>query len=316
MSASPPPADALAHAAVAIAAARRPLVTGLVATDAAVAVATCDLAEAAGAAIDPGSPETARIVGPLLARIGMVTAAPEELRDRADLVLVWFCAPELATPGFLERFIAPPVNGKQRQTIFVGAHGVHPRGTQQRHLALDADMAVDLARLVEAIVRDVAIDAAACHPVALAAARDIATAVAAAHTVAIVTDWSADDVGLAAWSTAALVRSLAHVKPAFEVPLGERDDAAVAVCTWRYGAAGAIERADRGGSRFLAGEANAVRLINRREVDCVVVVGEATAAVAAAVDQAAGALSVVRLAADAATLRSLAGLIAASGATA
>jgi formylmethanofuran dehydrogenase subunit B len=316
MPASPPPADALAHAAAAIAAARRPLVTGLVAANAAVAVAACDLAEATGAAIDPGSPETARVAGPTLARIGMVTAAPEELRDRADLVLFWFCDPARATPGFLERFIAPPVNGMQRQTISVGTHGVHPRGTQQRHLALDADAAVDLARLVEAMVRDVAIGTAACSPASLAAARDIASAVAVAHTVAIVTDWSADDVGLAAWSTAALARSLAHVKPAFEVPLGERDDDAVTVCTWRYGAAGAIDRADRGGGRFLAAESDAVRLIDRHEVDCVVVVGEATAAVAAAVDRAAGAVSVVRLAADAAALRSLAARVAASGAIA
>lgn len=316
MTAPPPATDALAHAAQAIAAARRPLVTGLVAADAAVAVAACDLAEAAGAAIDPGSPETARVTGPTLARIGLVTAAAGELRNRADLVLFWFCDPERAAPGFLERFIAPPVNGMQRQTIFVGTHGVHPRGAQQRHLALDAGAAVDLARLVEAMVRDVAIGKAACLPASLAAARDIASAVARARTVAIVTDWSADDVGLAAWSTAALVRSLAHMKPAFEVPLGERDDAAVAVCTWRYGAAGAIERADRGGSRFLAAEADAVRLIDRREVDCVVVVGEATAAIAAAVNRAARTMSVVRLAADAAALRSLTGRITASGATA
>jgi hypothetical protein len=59
-----------------------------------------------------------------------------------------------------------------------------------------------------------------------------------------------------------------------------------------------------------------VRLIDRREVDCVVVVGEATATVAAAVDRAAGAVPVVRLAADASALRSLAARIAASGATA
>jgi hypothetical protein len=166
------------------------------------------------------------------------------------------------------------------------------------------------------VIRDIAIDGAACSLAALAAAREIAAAIAPARTVAIVTDWSADDVGLAAWSTASLVRAVAHEKPAFEVPLGDRDDAAVAACTWRYGAAGAIERADRHGGCFLPAEADAVRLIDRREVDCVVIVGEATANVAAAIDRAAGAVSVVRLAADASALRSLAARIAASGATA
>jgi formylmethanofuran dehydrogenase subunit B len=103
------------------------------------------------------------------------------------------------------------------------------------------------------------------------------------------------------------------MKPAFEVPLGDRDDDAVAVCTWRYGAAGAIDRADRGGGRFRAAEGDAVRLIDRGEVDCVVVVGEPTAHVAAAIARAAG-LSVVRLPADEAALRPLAARVAAAGA--
>lgn len=316
MTARPPAADATARAVEAITTARRTLITGLVAADAAVAVAACDLAEATNAAIDPGSPETARIAGPILARIGAVTAAPEELRDRADLAILWFCDAERSALGFVERFVAQPVNGMPRHTIAVGPTDGRMHGAHHHHYGVAAAAAVDLARLVEAVVRDVAIDAAACSPAALAAAREIAAAIAAARTVAIVTDWSADDVGLAAWSAASLVRAVAHEKPAFEVPLGDRDDAAVAACTWRYGAAGAIERADRRGGRFLPAEADAVRLIDRREVDCVVVVGEATATVAAAVDRAAGAVPVVRLAADASALRSLAARIAASGATA
>ena len=316
MTARPPAADATARAVEAITTARRTLITGLVAADAAVAVAACDLAEAAGAAIDPGSPETARVSGPILARIGGVTAAPEELRDRADLAILWFCDPERSAPGFIERFVAPPVNGMPRHTLAVGPADGHMNGPHHHHGGIATAAAVDLARLVEAVIRDIAIDGAACSLAALAAAREIAAAIAAARTVAIVTDWSADDVGLAAWSTASLVRAVAHEKPAFEVPLGDRDDAAVAACTWRYGAAGAIERADRHGGRFLPAEADAVRLLDRREVDCVVVVGEATANVAAAIDRAAGAVSVVRLAADASALRSLAARIAASGATA
>jgi len=245
-----------------------------------------------------------------------VTAAPEELRDRADLAILWFCDPERSAPGFIDRFVAPPVNGMPRHTLAVGPADGHMNGPHHHHGGIATAAAVDLARLVEAVIRDIAIDGAACSLAALAAAREIAAAIAAARTVAIVTDWSADDVGLAAWSTASLVRAVAHEKPAFEVPLGDRDDAAVAACTWRYGAAGAIERADRHGGRFLPAEADAVRLLDRREVDCVVVVGEATAKVAAAIDRAAGAVSVVRLAADASALRSLAARIAASGATA
>ena len=316
MTASPPAADALHRTVEAITQARRTLFTGLVAADAAAAVAAFDLAEAAGAAVDPGSPETARVSGPLLARIGGVTAAPEELRDRADLVLLWFCDPERPASRFIERFVAPHLNGQSRSTIAVGPALGRATELHHRHLSIAAEAAVDLARLVEALIRDVAVDDAACSPATLAAARELATAITAARTVAIVTDWSADHVGLAAWGTASLVRAVAHEKPAFEVPLGDRDDAAIAASTWRYGAAGAIERADRRGGRFLPAEADAVRLIDRREVDCVVVVGEATAEVAAAIDRAAGVVSVVQLAADASSLRSLAARVAEAGTTA
>jgi formylmethanofuran dehydrogenase subunit B len=312
MTAAPSAAD-LDRARAAITAARRPLVTGLVAADAAVAVAACDLAECSGAAVDPGGPETSRIIGPLVARIGAVTAEPEELRDRADLVVLWFCDPEAAAPGFLARFVAPVVAGTPRRTITVGPHDVSVPGADHRHIAMPPDAAVDLARLVEAAIREVAIDESACASPAIAAARDLAAATVAATTVAIVTDWRADAVGLAAWSTASLVRTLAHRMPAFEIPLGERADPAVAVSTWRYGAAGAIDRADRAGGRFLAAEADAVRLIDRRETDCVVVVGEPTEEVAAALGRAGDGFVVVRLPADAEVLQRLVERVRAEG---
>ena len=145
MTARPPAADATARAVEAITTARRTLITGLVAADAAVAVAACDLAEAAGAAIDPGSPETARVSGPILARIGGVTAAPEELRDRADLAILWFCDPERSAPGFIERFVAPPVNGMPRHTLAVGPADGHMNGPHHHHGGIATAAAVDLA---------------------------------------------------------------------------------------------------------------------------------------------------------------------------
>ena len=296
----------LDRAAAAIAAARRPFLTGLAATDAATVVAACDLAEAVGAAVDPGSPETSRIIGPLVARIGSVTAAPEELRDRADLVLLWFCDPEAASPGFLGRFVTPPVGTSRRRTIAVGPHDVPVADTAHRHVLAATDKAIDCARLVEAMARAIVIDEAPGDPAPLRVARTIADAVASASTIALVTDWRHDGVGLAAWSTASLVRVISHRKPAFEIPLGERNDAAIDVCAWRFGAAGAIERANRSGGRFLAAEADAVRLIDRREVDCAMVVGAATPEVEAALARAGGDVAVVRLPADAETLRRLA----------
>lgn len=297
----------LDRAAAMLAAARRVLVTGLVGAPAEAAVAACDVAEAVAAAVDPGSPETSRTIGPLLARIGSVTADTGELRDRADLVVFWFCDPGAVAADLTPACVA--AGDAARRTIAVGPRDVAVPGADHRHLALAADAAVDLARLVEALVRDVPIDALAANPHGLAVARDLASAAAAATTVALVTDWRHDGVGLAAWSTASLVRALAHRKPAFEVPLGERGDAAIDVCTWRFGAAGAIARADRDGGRFLPAEADAVRLLDRREVDCVMVAGAATPEVEAAIARAAGNVAVVRLPADATALRQVAAQI-------
>jgi formylmethanofuran dehydrogenase subunit B len=317
----PPPASAARsapvlvpdHAAATIAAARRVLVTGLVGATAGEARAAADLAERLGAAFDPGSPETSRVLGPTIARIGGVTAVPDELRDRADLVVLWFWNGDRGHAAFLERFVAPPPRAGSRTTLAVGPHDVPVAGTSHHHLAVPATAAVDTARIVEALVAGFAIDGHA-NGDATSAARDVVEAVARSACVAIVSDWSGDTLGLGPWSTASLVRRLSHGRPAFEVPLGERDDAAIAVAAWRYGAAGAIEVADRAGGRFLPAEGDAVRLIERREADCVIVVGDATPEVTAAIARAGDAIAVVRLATST-DLGSLAAAPAARGAS-
>jgi hypothetical protein len=134
---------------------------------------------------------------------------------------------------------------------------------------------------------------------------EVATAIAAASCVGIVTGQDEPgDIGLAAWSVAGLVRSIAREKPAFQVPLaagvhagGGNVAGAAAVCTWRYGAAGAIARADRGGGEFLPGECDARHLLERREVDCVLAVGDLPATVEAAIAARRDSLAVVRIAA-------------------
>jgi formylmethanofuran dehydrogenase subunit B len=282
------------HAA-AIRAAHRVLVTGLVGATADLARAACDLAERLGAAFDPGTAETSRMLGPTLARIGGVTAVPEELRDRADLVVFWFWSDRREHAAFLERFVVPPPRAGRRTTLAVGPRDVPMSGTTHRHLAVPASAAIDAARIVEALDAGLALDGHADTD-AIGAARAVSDAVGRSTCVAIVSDWSDDALGLGPWSTASLVRRLARTRPAFEVPLGERDDAAVAVASWRYGAAGAIEVADRAGGRFLPAEGDAVRLIDRREVDCVIVVGDATPEVTAAITLAGDAIAVVRVA--------------------
>jgi formylmethanofuran dehydrogenase subunit B len=272
------PEDGLARAADTIAAARRVLVTGLVDATLESIAAACDLAEAVGAAIDAGAAECSRLAGPTIARIGEVTADWEELRDRSDLVIFWFCDPTTTHPRFLERFLTPATaDALDRRTISIGPDAVLPAAAPHAHLPLPRTAAVDAARTLQLILSGHmpagrGQDAEVC--------RRAADAIAAAACTAIVTRHASDSVGLEPWSMAGLVRSIAHGRQAFQVPLGAGIESgggnaagAAAVCTWRYGAPGGIARADRAGGAFQPGECDARRLIDRGEVDCVVAVG-------------------------------------------
>jgi hypothetical protein len=283
------------RSATALAAARRVLVTGFAAAPAETAALACDLAEAVGAAVDPGDMDCGQIAGPTIARVGTVTADPQELRDRADLVVFWFCEPARVA-AFRAAFVTPATaTGRPRQVLVVGA-----AAAQDGHVAVQRNDAVDLARLVHAAVAGIACPA---PPPPLAAAYDtLRAALDAAGCVAFVTCHD-DCVGLEPWSLTGLVRVLAHRKPAFEVPLEHGGGVAAAVCTWRYGAAGAIARADRAGAVFLPAECDALRLIARGEVDAVVAAGPLPEAVEAAIAAQGDALTVVR--ADATSLAAL-----------
>jgi formylmethanofuran dehydrogenase subunit B len=275
-------------AAAKLRSARRVLVTGLRDASLEAASAACDLAEALGAAVDFGEADVDRPAGPTIARAGAVTADPEEMRDRADLVILWGCDPTQANPAV--------------------AALIPSQATVLRMPPPGAD-SVAAARLVHLLVRGGSPPAAGGAGVeACVAARD---AIHRASCVAIITLDSADQLGLEPWAITHLVREIAHAKPAFEIPLGRGGHAAAAaVCTWRYGAAGAIARADRNGGRFLPGEASARRLIERGEVDCVVAVGQLADDVAQALSRCPSGVDVIRLDASPESLRELCGAVA------
>lgn len=291
-----PIADISASDAAAVAkqlrAARRVLVTGLHGVAADVVVAACSLAEAIGAAIDAGDAEMARAAGPTIARVGEVTADREELRDRADLVIFWFCDPQTSDPTFPSRYVAPPpASPLARRTLAIGP--TTPADTDL-HVSLPREATVDAARVVQHLLLHGGL-AAAGEPLATPCAT-IAATIDRATCVAVVTDHAADPLGLEPWSVVQLVRTIAHRKPAFEIPLAGVDSKlAASILTWRYGAAGAIAKADRAGGRFLPGEASAVQLLEQGEVDCVVVVGGLAAPVAEALRERKAAISVITL---------------------
>lgn len=297
--------EGLERAAALVTAARRVLVTGLRDASIDAITAACDLAEACGAAIDCGDTEAARLSGDVLARVGRVTADWDELRDRADLVILWWCDPAVSHPRFLERFVLPPLPGGPRRTIAVGTAPLLPHGEHHVHVPCAPDAAMTAARALHGLIAGP--PTAAHVPQDLGRLLDpVRRAIDSATAVAFVTDPTADATGLGTWSVASLVRALALSRVAFEIPLprhglggGANAMGAAAVCTWRYGSAGAISRADRHGATAHPGEDDAQRLVARGEVDCVVAVGAIPEALETALATRGHALSVVRLGPDA-----------------
>jgi len=281
--------------------ARRVLVTGLADATLEAIGSACDLAESLGAAIDAGDPDAASPLGPLVARAGGVSADREELRDRADLVIAWFCDPAARDPGFVATLIAPPrPDGRGRTVLAVGPNRF---AAAARHVSLPADAAVAAARLLNALLlgHDVPADNPAAAEVA-AACHDLATAIQEASCVAVITCRETDPLGLADWAARLLVRQIAHERPAFAVPLAAAAPGglanaagAAAILTWRYAAAGAIRRADRLGAGFRPAECSAAAMVTRGECDAVLAVGRLPAEVEEAIASRAADLAVVRI---------------------
>ena len=293
---------ALQRAVEMLSSARRVLVTGLASGTLEAITAACDLAELIGAAVDAGLPESAQAAGPTIARAGEVTAVWEELRDRADLVVFWNCDPAGSHPRFLERFVALPLaDGRWRRTVAVGPDSVLPDGATHRHLALAGDLAVEAARCLQLRIAGRHVPDTLDERLAIVCA-ELHELIHAANCVAIVTSDGDDQVGLESWSIVHLIRTITHEKPAFQIPLGggladggANAAGAAAVCTWRYGAAGGVARADRMGGLFLPAESDARRLIDRGEVDAVVVMGRLSGLLEQAIADRGDALSLVRI---------------------
>lgn len=238
------PASAVAAieaAAARLAAARRAVLTGLDELTIEGVAAACDLAENLGAVIAPAITDLRLPGGSLIARSGEITAAWEEARDRADLVIFWGFDPSLTHPRFVERFVTPPPLAGSRRSIALGTTPFRVAPTPDHdQLWLDSEEDdVDVARVLVALLLD--------RPHGTAsdrirhAAATIVAAIDAARCVAIVTGRH-DRIGISRWSVIELVRTLSRRLPAFEIPLdaspqGANAAGAQAALVWRYGAA-------------------------------------------------------------------------------
>ncbi len=252
---------ALDQAAAILAEARVPLVYGLGQTTCEAQRAAVALAEALGAVIDPAGPLLDGASGLAFQARGASTATLGDVRDRADVVVVWRADPVATHPRLLERLRLP---GAGRELVVVDERRTASAAAADTFLELPADRDVEALWALRALVGDVPV--AAEPPLeALAARLRGCRSAAILHHVR----GQVEALGLNA-----LVRDLCGVTHAVAVTLRHEANAAGAedVLAWQTGYPSAVSFAG-GHPRSSPGELSAAALLARGEADAALVVG-------------------------------------------
>jgi formylmethanofuran dehydrogenase subunit B len=208
--------------------------------------ATCEaqrvavaIADAIGATVDAGPAPLA------YQEIGASTATLGEIRDRAELIVVWRADPVATHPRLFER-----LERTRRPLVVVDDHRSATVAEADEYLELPAERAVEALWLLRALVSEVRAVGEGLPSEALAglAARlrecrhaAILHAGGAASTAL----HGATDGHLEALGLAALVRELSHHAHVVSLPLrrAANDAGAEAVLAWQTGYAGAVDLA-------------------------------------------------------------------------
>ena len=249
--------EAAAAAAAILRQARAPLVYGLGQTSCEAQRRAVALAEAIGAVVDPAGSGTA---GAAYQAIGSSTATFGEIRDRAELVVVWRADPVVTNPRLLERLRLERATRGPRVLIVVDGERTATAAEADAFVELDA--ADDFAALWA--LRALVTNAPLAHDHA-PLLDDLATRLLGARHVALLYGDNIEALALLA-----LVRDLARERHV--VTLGLRRDAngrgAEDVLAWQTGFPAAVSFA-RGHPRE---DLSASALLERGEVDAALVV--------------------------------------------
>jgi formylmethanofuran dehydrogenase subunit B len=222
------------------------------------------LAEAIGAVIDPAGPLLDGASGLAYQAHGASTATLGDVRDRAEIVVVWRADPVTTHPRLLERLRLPDAN---RELVVVDAL---PTATAERadtFLELPADRDVEALWTLRALVREEPFDGAEPEP-ALGA---LAARLRGCRNGAILHHVRGHVEALA---LNALVRDLCRATHVVSVTLRHEGNAAGAedVLAWQTGYPAAVSFAT-GHPRAAPGELSAAAVLERGDADAALVVG-------------------------------------------
>jgi formylmethanofuran dehydrogenase subunit B len=202
--------------------------------------------------------------------IGSSTATFGEIRDRAELVVAWHADPAVTTPRLLGRLRLDRAARGSRALVVIDALRTATAEEADAFVELDAAHDFEALWALRALVTGAPLDRDRIEELPLDGLDDLAQRLLGARHIAVIYG-DVDELG--ALALFSLVRDLSRDHHA--VTLGLRSDGnargAEDVLAWQTGFAAAVSLA-RGYPRANPGELSATGLLERGEVDAVLVV--------------------------------------------
>jgi formylmethanofuran dehydrogenase subunit B len=259
--------EAVDAAAVILSQARAPLVWGLSQTSCEAQRRAVALAEAIGAVVDPAGGGAA---GPAYQAIGSSTATFGEIRDRAELVVVWRADPAATNPRLLGRLRLDRAARGSRALVVIDAQRTATAEEADAFIALDAAHDFEALWALRALVGGAPLDRDRIEELPLDGLDDLAERLLGARWAAVI-HGTVDELG--ALALFSLVRDLSRDRHAVTQGLSGDGNARGAedVLAWQTGFPAAVSFA-RGYPRANPGELSAAALLARGEVDAALVV--------------------------------------------
>jgi formylmethanofuran dehydrogenase subunit B len=259
--------EAVNAAAAILQQALAPLVYGLGQTSCEAQRQALALAEAAGAVVDPASGGTGISA---YQAIGSSTATFGEIRDRAELVVLWRADPAVTNPRLLGRLRLDRSVRGSRTVVVIDAQRTATADEADAFVELDAAQDFEALWALRALVGRAPLDRDRTAELPLDDIDDLAERLLGARHAAVI-HGAVDE--LAALAMSSLVRDLSRDRHA--VTLGLRTDGnargADDVLAWQTGFPAAVSFA-RGHPRANPRELSAAALLERGEVDAALVV--------------------------------------------
>lgn len=275
------PDDAIEAAAGILAAARLPLIYGLVEASGEAQAAAAELGDLLGATLDTATSASQIPWLTAFQRRGVRAATLGEVKNRADLLVLWQVAPEDSHPRFFDRFVRPQglyVSG-QRRIIALGEGGAVMSGEAQQTLRIPDGRALEALWALRAIVQGRPLGADAEQSLGLPQARleGWAGELTTCRYGVWVYDadrWPGPNGVAQAQAALALVEALNERVPFAALGLRGRGNPVGAenVVTSRAGYPFSVNFA-RGYPRFGPRESAAAEVLARGEADAVLIVG-------------------------------------------